>query len=216
MMLDTSLINWQKVDGLLPVIIQHAQTGQVLMLGYMNAEALAKTINEGKVTFYSRTKQRLWTKGETSGHFLNVVDMSLDCDNDTLLILANPIGATCHTGEDSCFHRFTQQGTSHWTWFAQLEQHLAEKKNADPASSYTATLQSKGIKKIAQKVGEEAVETALAAVSQDKPETLSEAADLVYHLTVLLHHQGQAWADVIAKLQERHQGIGLHPEGANK
>ena len=142
--------------------------------------------------------------------------MSLDCDNDTLLILANPIGATCHTGEDSCFHRFTQQGTSHWTWFAQLEQHLAEKKNADPASSYTATLHSKGIKKIAQKVGEEAVETALAAVSQDKPETLSEAADLVYHLTVLLHHQGLIWADVIAKLQERHQGIGLHPEGSNK
>lgn len=127
-MLNTSLINWQKVDGLLPVIVQHAQTGQVLMLGYMNDEALAKTINEGKVTFYSRTKQRLWTKGETSGHFLNVVDMSLDCDNDTLLILANPIGATCHTGEDSCFHQFTQQATSHWTWFAQLEQHLAEKK----------------------------------------------------------------------------------------
>ena len=215
-MLNTSLINWQKVDGLLPVIIQHAQTGQVLMLGYMNDEALAKTINEGKVTFYSRTKQRLWTKGETSGHFLNVVDMSLDCDNDTLLILANPIGATCHTGEDSCFHQFTQQGTSHWTWFTLLEQHLAEKKNADPASSYTAMLHSKGIKKIAQKVGEEAVETALAAVSQDKPETLSEAADLVYHLTVLLHHQGLTWADVIAKLQERHQGIGLHPEGSNK
>lgn len=182
MMLNTSLINWQKVDGLLPVIIQHAQSGQVLMLGYMNDEALAKTINEGKVTFYSRTKQRLWTKGETSGHFLNVVDMSLDCDNDTLLILANPIGATCHTGEDGCFHQFTQQGTSHWIWFAQLEQHLAEKKNADPATSYTATLHSKGIKKISPKVGEEAVETALAAVSQDKPETLSEAADLVYHL----------------------------------
>ena len=215
-MLNTSLINWQKVDGLLPVIVQHAQTSQVLMLGYMNSEALAKTINEGKVTFYSRTKQRLWTKGETSGHFLNIVDMSLDCDNDTLLILANPIGATCHTGEDSCFHQFTQQGTSHWTWFTLLEQHLAEKKNADPASSYTAMLHSKGIKKIAQKVGEEAVETALAAVSQDKPETLSEAADLVYHLTVLLHHQGLTWADVIAKLQERHQGIGLHPEGSNK
>ena len=203
MMLNTSLINWQKVDGLLPVIIQHAQSAQVLMLGYMNDEALAKTINEGKVTFYSRTKQRLWTK-------------SLDCDNDTLLILANPIGATCHTGEDGCFHQFTQQGTSHWIWFAQLEQCLAEKKNADPASSYTATLHSKGIKKIAQKVGEEAVETVLAAVSQDKPETLSEAADLVYHLTVLLHHQGLAWENVIAKLQERHQGIGLHPEGSNK
>ena len=209
-------INWQKINNLLPVIVQHATTCEVLMLGYMNPEALEKTLAEKKVTFFSRTKNRLWTKGETSGHFLNVVDMSLDCDNDTLLILANPIGATCHTGEDSCFYRFTQQGTGYWTWFAQLEQHLVEKKNADPASSYTATLHSKGIKKIAQKVGEEAVETALAAVSQDKPETLSEAADLVYHLTVLLHHQGQAWADVIVKLQERHQGIGLHPEGSNK
>ena len=215
-MLNTSLINWKKVDGLLPVIVQHAQTSQVLMLGYMNNEALTETINEGKVTFYSRTKNRLWTKGETSGNFLHVVDMSLDCDQDALLILVAPVGPTCHTGEDSCFHQFTQQGTSHWTWFAQLKQYLAEKKNADPTSSYTATLHSKGIKKIAQKVGEEAVETALAAVSQDKPETLSEVADLVYHLTLLLHHQELAWEDVIAKLQERHQGIGLHPEGSNK
>lgn len=215
-MLNTQNINWQKINNLLPVIVQHATTCEVLMLGYMNPEALEKTLAEKKVTFFSRTKNRLWTKGETSGHFLNVVDMSLDCDNDTLLILANPIDATCHTGEDSCFHQFTQKATSHWTWFAQQEQHLAEKKNAAPATSYTATLHSKGIKKIAQKVGEEAVETALAAVSQDKPETLSEAADLVYHLTVLLHHQGLAWEDVIAKLQERHQGIGLHPEGSNK
>lgn len=209
-------VNWQKINNLLPVIVQHATTCEVLMLGHMNPEALEKTLAEKKVTFFSRTKNRLWTKGETSGHFLNVVDMSLDCDNDTLLILANPIGATCHTGEDSCFHQFTQKATSHWTWFAQLEQHLAEKQNADPVTSYTATLHSKGIKKIAQKVGEEAVETVLAAVSQDKPETLSEAADLVYHLTVLLHHQGLAWENVIAKLQERHQGIGLHPEGSNK
>ena len=209
-------INWQKINNLLPVIVQHATTCEVLMLGYMNPEALEKTLAEKKVTFFSRTKNRLWTKGETSGNFLHVVDMSLDCDQDALLILVAPVGPTCHTGEDSCFHQFTQQGTSHWTWFAQLEQYLAEKNNADPTSSYTATLHSKGIKKIAQKVGEEAVETALAAVSQDKPETLSEAADLVYHLTVLLHHQGLAWADVIAKLQERHQGIGLHPEGSNK
>ena len=170
-------INWQKINNLLPVIVQHATTCEVLMLGYMNPEALEKTLAEKKVTFF---------------------------------------GPTCHTGEDSCFHQFTQQATSLWTWFALLEQHLAEKKNADPASSYTATLHSKGIKKIAQKVGEEAVETVLAAVSQDKPKTLSEAADLVYHLTVLLHHQGLAWTDVIAKLQERHQGIGLHPEGSNK
>ena len=209
-------IDWQKVDGLLPVIVQYAQTCEVLMLGYMNPEALAKTIDEKVVTFFSRTKQRLWTKGETSGHFLNVVDMSLDCDNDTLLILANPIGPTCHTGEESCFHQFETQSEGDWTWFAKLERVLAERKNADPASSYTATLYAKGTKKIAQKVGEEGVETALAAVGKDKDEIISEAADLAYHLTVLLHDQNLEWGDVIAKLKERHQGIGLHPEGSNK
>ncbi|WGE87627.1 bifunctional phosphoribosyl-AMP cyclohydrolase/phosphoribosyl-ATP diphosphatase HisIE [Actinobacillus equuli subsp. haemolyticus] len=209
-------INWQKVDQLLPVIIQHFQTSEVLMLGYMNQEALNKTITEKVVTFYSRTKQRLWTKGETSGHFLNVVDMSLDCDNDTLLILVNPIGSTCHTGEGSCFHQFESQSEGDWTWFAKLEQVLAERKYADPESSYTAKLYAKGVKKIAQKVGEEGVETALAAVSQDKEEVVSEAADLAYHLTVLLHSMNLEWGDVIAKLKERHQGIGLHPEGSNK
>ena len=209
-------INWQKVDQLLPVIIQHFQTSEVLMLGYMNQEALNKTIAEKVVTFYSRTKQRLWTKGETSGHFLNVVDMSLDCDNDTLLILVNPIGPTCHTGEGSCFHQFDSQSEGDWTWFAKLEQVLAERKYADPESSYTAKLYAKGVKKIAQKVGEEGVETALAAVSQDKEEVVSEAADLAYHLTVLLHSMNLEWGDVIAKLKERHQGIGLHPEGSNK
>ena len=209
-------INWQKVDNLLPVIIQHFQTSEVLMLGYMNQEALEKTIAEKVVTFYSRTKQRLWTKGETSGHFLNVVDMSLDCDNDTLLILVNPIGPTCHTGEGSCFHQFESQSEGDWTWFAKLEQVLAERKYANPESSYTAKLYAKGVKKIAQKVGEEGVETALAAVSQDKEEVVSEAADLAYHLTVLLHSMNLEWGDVIAKLKERHRGIGLHPEGSNK
>ena len=211
-------INWQKVNNLLPVIIQHFQTGEVLMLGYMNEEALAKTLAEKRVTFFSRTKNRLWTKGETSGNFLNVVTMSLDCDNDTLLILAAPIGATCHTGEESCFHQFEnpEQAVKNWTWFAKLERELASKKNADPTTSYTATLHAKGTKKIAQKVGEEGIETAIAAVAQDKAEVLSEAADLVYHLTVLLHNQDLNWQDVIGKLQERHQGIGLHPEGSNK
>ena len=187
-------IDWQKVNGLLPVIIQNISTREVLMLGYMNEEALTKTIKERKVTFFSRTKQRLWTKGEISGNFLNVEEMSLDCDNDTLLILVDPIGA----------------------WFIKLEQHLKEKKNADPSNSYTATLHAKGTKKIAQKVGEEGVETALAAVAQDKAEVISEATDLVYHLTVLLHNQDLQWYEIIAKLQERHQGIGLHPEGGNK
>ncbi|WP_443091741.1 bifunctional phosphoribosyl-AMP cyclohydrolase/phosphoribosyl-ATP diphosphatase HisIE [Basfia succiniciproducens] len=209
-------INWQKVDNLLPVIIQHFQTCEVLMLGYMNQQALAKTCDEKVVTFFSRTKQRLWTKGETSGNFLNVVDMSLDCDNDTLLILADPIGPTCHTGEESCFHQFAAQSEGDWTWFAKLERVLAERKFADPESSYTATLYAKGTKKIAQKVGEEGVETALAALSKDKGEIVSETADLIYHLTVMLHDQNLEWGDVIDKLKERHQGIGLHPEGSNK
>ncbi len=209
-------INWQKVDNLLPVIVQHAQTCEVLMLGYMNQAALDKTLAEKKVTFFSRTKQRLWTKGESSGHFLNVVDMSLDCDNDTLLILANPIGPTCHTGAESCFHQFETQSEGDWTWFAKLERELAERKNADPETSYTAKLYQKGTKKIGQKVGEEAVETVLAAMAKDRAETVSEAADLVYHLTVLLQNEELTWQDVIAKLKERHQGIGLHPEGSNK
>ena len=209
-------INWQKVNNLLPVIVQHAQTCEVLMLGYMNQAALDKTLAEKKVTFFSRTKQRLWTKGESSGHFLNVVDMSLDCDNDTLLILANPIGPTCHTGAESCFHQFETQSEGDWTWFAKLERELAERKNADPETSYTAKLYQKGTKKIGQKVGEEAVETVLAAMAKDRAETVSEAADLVYHLTVLLQNEELAWQDVIAKLKERHQGIGLHPEGSNK
>ncbi|MDG2959115.1 bifunctional phosphoribosyl-AMP cyclohydrolase/phosphoribosyl-ATP diphosphatase HisIE [Exercitatus varius] len=209
-------INWQKVDNLLPVIVQHAQTCEVLMLGYMNQEALDKTLAEKKVTFFSRTKQRLWTKGETSGNFLNVVDVSLDCDNDTLLILVNPIGPTCHTGAESCFHQFETQSEGDWTWFAKLERELAERKNADPETSYTAKLYQKGTKKIAQKVGEEAVETVLAAMAKDRAETVCEAADLVYHLTVLLQNEELSWQDVIAKLKERHQGIGLHPEGSNK
>lgn len=208
-------IDWNKVDGLLPVIVQNVQTCEVLMLGYMNQEALKKTLAEKRVTFYSRTKQRLWTKGETSGNFLNVVDMSLDCDNDTLLILANPIGATCHTGEESCFYQFEQEQPD-WIFFSKLERLIASRKNTDPESSYTAKLYTKGTHKIAQKVGEEAVETVIAAMAKDREELIGEAADLVYHLSVLLHDADLSWADVNAKLKARHQGIGLHPEGSNK
>ncbi|WP_044470179.1 bifunctional phosphoribosyl-AMP cyclohydrolase/phosphoribosyl-ATP diphosphatase HisIE [Mannheimia massilioguelmaensis] len=208
-------INWQKIDGLLPVIVQNIHTCEVLMLGYMNAEALEKTLNEKRVTFYSRTKQRLWTKGETSGHFLNMVDMSLDCDNDTLLILSDPIGETCHTGAESCFHQFEQEQPD-WIFFSKLERMIAERKNADPESSYTAKLYAKGTHKIAQKVGEEAVESVIAAMANDKEELIGEVADLAYHLTVLLHNADLSWADVNAKLKARHKGIGLHPEGSNK
>ncbi|SMB78191.1 phosphoribosyl-ATP pyrophosphatase /phosphoribosyl-AMP cyclohydrolase [Pasteurella testudinis DSM 23072] len=203
-MLDMQKIDWQKVDNLLPVIVQNAVTCEVLMLGYMNLEALEKTVTESKVTFFSRTKQRLWTKGETSGNFLNVVDMSLDCDNDTLLILANPIGETCHTGAESCFHQFTDKNQPDWIFFSKLERLIAERKGADPDSSYTAHLYSRGTKRIAQKVGEEGVETALAATVKDRNETICEAADLAYHLTVLLQDAELSWADVIGKLKERH------------
>lgn len=203
-MLDIQKIDWQKVDNLLPVIVQDATTCEVLMLGYMNQAALDKTLVEKKVTFFSRTKQRLWTKGETSGNFLNVADISLDCDNDTLLILANPIGATCHTGAESCFHQFAQNSQPDWIFFSKLERLIAERKGADPESSYTAHLYSKGTKRIAQKVGEEGVETALAATVKDCEETICEAADLAYHLTVLLQDADLSWADVIAKLKERH------------
>ncbi|SUC11124.1 histidine biosynthesis bifunctional protein HisIE [Pasteurella canis] len=203
-MLNREQINWQKVDNLLPVIIQNAATCEVLMLGYMNQEALEKTLTEKRVTFFSRTKNRLWTKGETSGHFLNVVDMSLDCDNDTLLILVNPIGETCHTGAESCFYQFDNATQPDWIFFSKLERLIAERKGADPTSSYTAQLYAKGTKRIAQKVGEEGVETALAATVKDRNETICEAADLAYHLTVLLQDADLSWADVIGKLKERH------------
>ncbi|UEA16829.1 bifunctional phosphoribosyl-AMP cyclohydrolase/phosphoribosyl-ATP diphosphatase HisIE [Pasteurella canis] len=203
-MLNREQINWQKVDNLLPVIIQNAATCEVLMLGYMNQEALEKTLAEKRVTFFSRTKNRLWTKGETSGHFLNVLDMSLDCDNDTLLILVNPIGETCHTGAESCFYQFDNATQSDWIFFSKLERLIAERKGSDPTSSYTAQLYAKGTKRIAQKVGEEGVETALAATVKDRNETICEAADLAYHLTVLLQDADLSWADVIGKLKERH------------
>lgn len=194
-------LDWQKVDNLMPVIIQHAISGDVLMLGYMNQEALNHTLATKKVTFYSRTKGRLWTKGETSGNFLNVVNIATDCDNDTLLILADPIGATCHTGTNSCFTAIQ----SDWGFLFELEQLLASRKSADPASSYTAKLYHDGTKRIAQKVGEEGVETALAATVLDREELKNESADLVYHLLVLLQDQNLNLSDVISILKSRHK-----------
>ncbi|WP_222102506.1 bifunctional phosphoribosyl-AMP cyclohydrolase/phosphoribosyl-ATP diphosphatase HisIE [Gilliamella apicola] len=199
--IDTKQLDWQKVDNLMPVIIQHYVSGEVLMLGYMNQEALAQTQSSGKVTFYSRTKQRLWTKGETSGNFLNVVSISSDCDNDTLLILVNPIGPTCHTGANSCF----TNSKTEWSFLYDLEQLLASRKQADPQSSYTAKLYHDGTKRIAQKVGEEGVETALAATVHDKEELKNESADLIYHLLVLLQDQNLALQDVIGILKTRHK-----------
>ncbi|WP_202304554.1 bifunctional phosphoribosyl-AMP cyclohydrolase/phosphoribosyl-ATP diphosphatase HisIE [Dryocola clanedunensis] len=194
-------LDWEKTDNLMPVIVQHAVSGEVLMLGYMNQEALAQTERSGKVTFFSRTKQRLWTKGETSGNFLNVVSITPDCDNDTLLVLANPIGPTCHLGTSSCF----APAKHDWHFLYELEQLLASRKTADPESSYTAKLYASGTKRIAQKVGEEGVETALAATVNDRFELKNEASDLVYHLLVLLQDQDLDLSAVIENLKQRHK-----------
>ncbi|CRL63297.1 bifunctional phosphoribosyl-AMP cyclohydrolase/phosphoribosyl-ATP diphosphatase HisIE [Proteus vulgaris] len=194
-------LDWEKVDNLMPVIIQNAISGDVLMLGYMNREALDVTLKSRNVTFYSRTKQRLWTKGETSGNFLKLVNIYPDCDNDTLLILANPIGPTCHNGTESCF----APAQSQWGFLYELENILRERKNASPDSSYTARLYASGTKRIAQKVGEEGVETALAATVNDREELRNEASDLLYHLMVLLQDQSLSLSDVIGCLQERHK-----------
>ncbi|EHY8550115.1 bifunctional phosphoribosyl-AMP cyclohydrolase/phosphoribosyl-ATP diphosphatase HisIE [Vibrio parahaemolyticus] len=197
-------INWEKVDGLVPAIVQDFQSSQVLMMGYMNQDALAKTGETGQVTFFSRTKERLWTKGETSGNVLQLVNISLDCDNDTLLVRVNPIGPTCHTGTTTCWDGDAQE-ESQMVWLHQLEQLLAARKSADPDYSYTASLYARGTKRISQKVGEEGVEVALAATSGDKAELVCESADLIYHLLVLLQDQGLSMNDVVNKLKERHK-----------
>nr|WP_275092424.1 bifunctional phosphoribosyl-AMP cyclohydrolase/phosphoribosyl-ATP diphosphatase HisIE [Mixta mediterraneensis] len=194
-------LNWNKTQGMMPVIVQHSVSGEVLMHGYMDKEALAKTLQDGNVTFFSRTKNRLWTKGETSGNFLKMVSITPDCDNDTLLVLANPTGPTCHLGISSCF----SPAAPEWTFLYQLEQLLAERKNADPDSSYTAKLYASGTKRIAQKVGEEGVETALAATVNDRHELTNEASDLLYHLLVLLQDQDLNLSTIIANLRSRHK-----------
>ncbi|GGZ74697.1 hypothetical protein GCM10007161_01860 [Ignatzschineria indica] len=196
-------VNWEKVEHLLPVIVQDYNSAEVLMLGYMDAEALEMSITQGRVTFFSRTKERLWTKGESSGNYLQIVDYALDCDQDTLLILAKPKGPTCHLGEISCFESSSKNVP--WVFFSRLEALLASRKGGDPAESYTASLYAKGTKRIAQKVGEEGVEVALAATVHDADEVISEMADLLYHATVLLQDQELSWGDVLAKLEERNR-----------
>lgn len=194
-------LDWAKVDNLMPVIVQNRTSGKVLMLGYVNQESLAATLETGKMTFFSRTKQRLWCKGEESGHFLNVLEISTDCDNDTLLAIVEPIGPTCHLGTESCFKNEKQPAL---TFLADLEKIIGSRKGADPTSSYTASLYARGTKRISQKVGEEGVEVALAAMAKDMDELTNESADLIYHLFVLLQNEGLSIADVAAKLAERH------------
>ena len=195
-------IDWKKTNGLVPAIVQDAATLQVLMLGYMNAAALKQTLRTKKVTFFSRTKDRLWTKGESSGHFLKVVSVEVDCDNDTLLVRANPVGPTCHRGTVSCFGDGARVGGV--GFLGHLEQFLDERIKGGDTSSYTVRLAKEGVGRVAQKVGEEGLETALAAVAGKDKDFAGEAADLIYHLMVLLRVKKLKLADAIAVLEKRH------------
>lgn len=190
-------------DGLVPAIIQDNTTGKVLMLGYMNPEALEKTDREGKVTFFSRSKKRLWTKGEESGNFLNVVSIASDCDNDTLLIKCIPVGATCHTGADTCWNEKNEG--DEFLFLKYLQDFIDKRKVEMPKGSYTTSLFIKGTGKISQKVGEEAVETIIGAMANDDGNFLYEGADLLYHLMVLLTHKGYRIENLVQELRKRHK-----------
>ena len=193
---------WEKGSGLLPAIIQDVNTGQVLMLGYMNADALAKTLDIKKVTFYSRSKDRLWTKGETSGNWLGFVSAEMDCDADTILIQARPHGPVCHTGSQTCFNNHSSSITE---FLDQLSALIALRHRTMPENSYTTSLFRDGTAQIAQKVGEEGVELVLACMKNDPEETKNEAADLLFHMMVLLENANLALSDVVAVLKERHK-----------
>ncbi len=192
-------LNFEKGNGLIPAIIQDAISSEVLMLGYMNREAYNKTLHEGRVTFYSRTKERLWTKGETSGNFLNVISIVPDCDNDTLLIKAKAEGPVCHTGTDTCFGDSNSLG-----FFYQLEDIISERIDSNNTNSYTNALFRKGINKVAQKVGEEAVELIIEAIDNNRERLIYETADLLYHLLILLKTTGLKLTDIEKELMNRH------------
>jgi phosphoribosyl-AMP cyclohydrolase / phosphoribosyl-ATP pyrophosphohydrolase len=201
--MNDSTPDFAKGDGLLPAIVQHAQSGEVLMLGYMDEAALEKTRASGLVTFFSRSKQRLWTKGETSGDSLALVDIRLDCDADTFLVRAIPAGPTCHTGTSSCFGNDVKPSLG---FLAELDALVASRHAERPEGSYTTKLFEGGIRRMAQKVGEEGVEAALAAVAEDDDALIGEAADLVFHLMVVLRARGIGFDAVAAKLAARHTG----------
>lgn len=199
---DLGGLAWEKMGGMLPAAVQDRRSGCLLMLGYMNRDALEATLRDGLTTFFSRSRQRLWQKGETSGNRLRVTAVHEDCDGDALLVLADPEGPTCHLGSTSCFGEPAPEGPA---WLAELSAIVAERAASGDTKSYTRQLLAEGVPRIAQKVGEEGVELALAAVSRDLEGCAEEAADLLYHLTVLMEARGFGWDEVIAVLRRRHR-----------
>ncbi len=198
---DPAGLDWDKGEGLLPAVVQHARSGAVLMLGYMNRAALEESRRSGRVTFWSRSRQRLWTKGESSGHLLRLVGVRADCDRDTLLVQAEPEGPTCHLGTATCFGADSGLPLA---FLAELDALVARRERERPPGSYTTRLFEGGLRRMAQKVGEEGVETALAAVAQDERALLEESADLLFHLLVLLRARGLGLGDVVQVLAARH------------
>ncbi|HEX5161105.1 MAG TPA: bifunctional phosphoribosyl-AMP cyclohydrolase/phosphoribosyl-ATP diphosphatase HisIE [Steroidobacteraceae bacterium] len=205
MSLDIDRIDFAKGDGLVPAVVQDAGTGAVLMLGYMNREAVEQTLARKRAVFFSRSKQRLWEKGETSGDTLDVVDVALDCDNDTLLVTAHPRGPACHNGTVTCFGDATRSAAGDIAFLAKLETVIAQRASDKPENSYTARLLAKGLGKVAQKVGEEGVETALAGAGESEQKVIEESADLLFHLLVLLRARGLTLAQVVRQLESRHR-----------
>jgi phosphoribosyl-ATP pyrophosphohydrolase/phosphoribosyl-AMP cyclohydrolase len=205
-MMDPATLDWGKGDGLIPAIVQDANNGAVLMLGYMNRAALAETLASKRVTFWSRSKRRLWTKGESSGNFLHLREVAVDCDGDTLLILASPEGPACHLGTRTCWGENAPRAAAEQLAFlSQLERVIEQRIASRPEGSYTAKLLAEGTRRIAQKVGEEGLELALAAVAQSDQEVIGEAADLLYHAMLLLQVKGLSLAQVVAELELRHE-----------
>lgn len=195
-------IDFEKMGGLVPAIIQDAKTKNVLMLGFMNQEAYEKTLQTGKVTFWSRSRQKLWTKGETSGNFLDLVSMAVDCDNDTLLVKATPHGPTCHTGTDTCWGE--SNDASPLLFLKELQDFIEQRHEQMPEGSYTTRLFKDGVNKMAQKLGEEALETVIEATNGTNDKLVYEASDMLYHLLVLLTSKGLRIEDIAAELQKRH------------
>ena len=201
---DLATLDWAKGGGLLPAVAQHAESGTVLMLGFMNADALAATLATRRLTFFSRSRGRLWTKGESSGHFVEVLSVTADCDRDSLLVLGRPQGPVCHTGSADCFHGQPPTAAAELAFLARLEAIIAERVREQPGGSYTAELYRQGPRRMAQKVGEEGLEVALAAVAGDDDELLGESADLLFHLLLLLKSRDRSLAEVVRALAQRH------------